>query len=133
MKKIIALMRKQVTHAVTKAKERAEKVEKEAAAKLAADTKEREEQGRKRKERLASEPEALAELNAQIAKVESCEGTDELEDLEAVQAEAQRTIAEVQGIEALKASAPVNSTIKQLEAKVREKGRLIADRERESE
>jgi GTP cyclohydrolase III len=133
MKKIIAVMRKQVPHAVKKANERAEKLEAEAAKKLEAETRERQEQVRKRKERLAQEQEAVGELNAQIAKVESCEHTDELEDLQAVRDEAQETIAEVKDIAALKTSVLVNSTIKHLEAKLGPLGRLIANLESEGE
>ena len=112
IKKACALMQKQASEALTEAKTRRES--------LAAEAK-----------RLAGQTDALGELNSQIAKVEACQHTDDLPDLQKVYTAAQSAIAHIKSKDSTKGDVAIQSHIKQLEEKLEPLGRLIERMEQE--
>jgi len=112
MNKVCALMQKQASQAIKEANQRA--------AFLAAEA-----------TRLAAQNDAAGELASQLAKVEACQHTDDLADLQAVYEGAQNAIKHLNTLESAKADIVVQSHIKQLEEKLPPLGRLIAALEQE--
>jgi hypothetical protein len=112
IKKACALLQKQAAEALKEAKERREF--------LAAEAK-----------RLSAQTDALGEINSQIAKIEACQHTDDLADLQKVYTGAQSAIAHIKSKDSSKADVPIQSHIKQLEDKLEPLGRLIERMEQE--
>ncbi|MEI7461366.1 MAG: hypothetical protein WCK15_18310 [Pirellula sp.] len=114
MLKIVEILRKQVTYGEKKAEERLAKLIEEAREKTEEEVREQEKLAAKRLTLLKTEEGAKEELDVQIAKVGSCEPTDELGNLTETYEEAVKLIAELKLLTELENSRDVSSKLRQL-------------------